>query len=498
MTHLSKSLTFNVCSRSNDTFDDLHLNYLLGFVKTSSLFRNLPLKFYSVVLLVVMGVNVIAQIIINSFLTILVTVGQDQLEQDLDYRSQLNGDLKTLLDVDSMQAQKNLEKLATIIGKKLGKEKSSIPETTMEKILNNDGQLSERIVKKVRQKGVLIVRNTIPSNLIHEWSGDLIQYLYNNQAFPKESNQTVYQVYWSKAQVAARQHPNMYKLQKALLRIWHTSGQSEVDVDLEQPVTYIDRLRIRQPNDSLVRQLPHIDGGGIERWQDGSYRKVYRHILEGDWKDFDPFEVDYRVIDNAGDTTFFRAFQGWLSLSSSKPGEGTLRVLPLLKEAIAYFLLRPFAPDVPSDLFPGTFPSSPLHVTEKWHRPLYEALVSIPPIGPGDTVWWHPDLIHAVESHHGGSSPNIVLCIPAGPECPINRHYLRKVRHALVMGTTPPDFPADDDYEVNFKDRATVEDLSTLGRTMMGLEQITGAAAAPSCASSSNIKSWSQQTRPEQ
>ena len=151
MTHLSKSLTFNVCSRSNDTFDDLHLNYLLGFVKTSSLFRNLPLRSYSVVLLVVMGVNVIAQIIINSFLTILVTVGQDQLEQDLDYRSQLNGDLKTLLDVDSMQAQKNLEKLATIIGKKLGKEKSSIPETTMEKILNNDGQLSERIVKKVRQ-----------------------------------------------------------------------------------------------------------------------------------------------------------------------------------------------------------------------------------------------------------------------------------------------------------------------------------------------------------
>ena len=497
MTHLSKSLTFNVCSRSNDTFDDLHLYYLLGFVKTSSLFRNLPLRSYSVVLLVVMGVNVIAQIIINSFLTILVTVGQDQLEQDLDYRSQLNGDLKTLLDVDSMQAQKNLEKLATIIGKKLGKEKSSIPETTMEKILNNDGQLSERIVKKVRQKGVLIVRNTIPSNLIHLWSGDLIQYLYNNQAFPKESNQTVYQIYWSKAQVAARQHPNMHKLQKALLRIWHTSGQSEVDVDLEQPVTYIDRLRIRQPNDSLVRQLPHIDGGGIERWQDGPYRKVYRHILEGDWKDFDPFEVDYRVIDNAGDTTFFRAFQGWLSLSSSKPGEGTLRVLPLLKEAIAYFMLRPFAPDVPSDLFPGTFPSNPLHVTEKWHRPLYEALVSIPRIGPGDTVWWHPDLIHAVESHHGGSSPNIVLCIPAGPECPINRHYLRKVRHALVMGTTPPDFPADD-YEVNFKDRATVEDLSTLGRTMMGLEQITGAAAAPSCASSSNTKSWSQQTRPEQ
>ena len=42
-----------------------------------------------------------------------------------------------------------------------------------------------------------------------------------------------------------------------------------------------------------------------------------------------------------------RAFQGWLSLSNSGPGRGTLRVLPLLREATAYWMLRPFLPDVP-------------------------------------------------------------------------------------------------------------------------------------------------------
>jgi hypothetical protein len=42
-----------------------------------------------------------------------------------------------------------------------------------------------------------------------------------------------------------------------------------------------------------------------------------------------------------------------MSLSHSRPGTGTLRVLPLLKESTAYWILRPFLPDVPKDLFPG-------------------------------------------------------------------------------------------------------------------------------------------------
>ena len=50
---------------------------------------------------------------------------------------------------------------------------------------------------------------------------------------------------------------------------------------------------------------------------------------------------------------YFRAFQGWMSLSHSRPGTGTLRVLPLLKESTAYWILRPFLSDVPKDLFPG-------------------------------------------------------------------------------------------------------------------------------------------------
>ena len=42
-----------------------------------------------------------------------------------------------------------------------------------------------------------------------------------------------------------------------------------------------------------------------------------------------------------GDITFFRAFQGWTAMTESGPGDGTLMLLPNVKEAMAYLLLRP-------------------------------------------------------------------------------------------------------------------------------------------------------------
>ena len=41
----------------------------------------------------------------------------------------------------------------------------------------------------------------------------------------------------------------------------------------------------------------------------------------------------------------------------------------------------------------------------------------IPKVQPGDTVWWHPDVIHAVEDHHQGSDYSNVMYIGAAPDC---------------------------------------------------------------------------------
>lgn len=166
-------------------------------------------------------------------------------------------------------------------------------------------------------------------------------------------------------------------------------------LNLSRPFTYVDRLSIRQPPEvsrTPPRVLPIVDNGGIERWQDPVYRQVYRQILDGRWEEYDPFEIDYRTEAVMGSRrTFFRAFQGWLAMSSLE--EGGLSVLPLLKEATAYWMLRPFGQDVPSEEFPGCSPGRMMGISKKWHEPLFEHLTRLPSLNPGDTVWWHPDVV---------------------------------------------------------------------------------------------------------
>ena len=32
-------------------------------------------------------------------------------------------------------------------------------------------------------------------------------------------------------------------------------------------------------------------------------------------------------------------------------------------------------------------------IDEKWHPMIFNNLVGIPTLNPGDSVWWHPDLV---------------------------------------------------------------------------------------------------------
>jgi hypothetical protein len=113
-----------------------------------------------------------------------------------------------------------------------------------------------------------------------------------------------------------------------------------------------------------------MDGGSVERWEDGDYREVYERILKGDWENFDAWNIgtfpfswlnvtdgvekrataNQAIYEGAGTCSCFRAMQGWTSLSNTGPTEGTLRVYPFLKEMSAYVMLRPlFAPKQPKE-----------------------------------------------------------------------------------------------------------------------------------------------------
>ena len=61
-------------------------------------------------------------------------------------------------------------------------------------------------------------------------------------------------------------------------------------------------------------------GGSIERWEDPFFRKCFENILNGNWKDHDPFALEGRLDARSSlygkpeQSSVFRTFQGWISM----------------------------------------------------------------------------------------------------------------------------------------------------------------------------------------
>jgi len=78
--------------------------------------------------------------------------------------------------------------------------------------------------------------------------------------------------------------------------------------------------------------------------------------------------------------------------------------------------------------------------------------------------------VHAVEDVHDGRGFSNVIYIGAAPRCAKNTAYLERQKEAFLKGESAPDF-APENYEVRFDGRATVDDMSELGRRQMGIER---------------------------
>ena len=162
----------------------------------------------------------------------------------------------------------------------------------------------------------------------------------------------------------------------------------------------------------------------------------------------------------------FRTFQGWTALTPQGPGDGTLQLVPIAN-SMAYILLRALQEDVADDDLCGAMPGRALSLKQEYHAPLFEALSLIPKMEAGDTVFWHSDVIHAVEDEHKGAGYSNVMYIGSVPGCEKNDEYLRRQLPSFLEGKSPPDFAADN-FEVDFTGRATTEDLTAMGMTQMG------------------------------
>jgi len=338
----------------------------------------------------------------------------------------------------------------------------------------------------IRQRGCLVIRNVFDDARVNDWNAELAQYLERNRYLDKlkkggavdnyfntlaSARPQIYGVFWSRPQMEARTDAAMAQAHRFLNRLWQFEGPEGRVFDPDTSLLYADRVRFRQPGDASLGLSAHVDSGSIERWIDPAYHgKVYRQVFGGDIERYDPFaawgRTETQEIPSPAVCRMFRSFQAWTALTAQGPGDGTLQLLPIA-DAMPFMLLRALQDDVPEDELCGAAACRAMMIVKEYHGLLLRGYGSIPQMQPGDTVWWHPDVLHGVEDVHRGQQHSSVMYIAPAPDCEKNRSYAALQRPAFEAGLSAPDF-APDHFETDFEGRFTPEALSPLGRRCMG------------------------------
>ena len=351
----------------------------------------------------------------------------------------------------------------------------------------NDPAALASFSSELRIRGAAIVRNVISPSEADQWTHETETYLGTNPEMRccPTRDPHLFGVYWTPAQIKGRAHPNVMATHRLVMKLWHSDDPSAL-VSTSQPVAYADRLRIQlggDMDDSSFSRNAHIEGGSVERWEPDGYGRggTYDRIWEGRWEEYDPWESSARLgvtsdlYNNAGTCSMFRMFQGWLSLSEMQEGEPRLMLCPMLKHSTAYFLLRPFfSPLVPaeacasmdeyfaadnwglepvqSSILHGALPSYTQELNSFLHPHLHlpQSMITVPRLGRGDYILWHPDLIYAIDRPATPdptlsflpppTSPTTIMYIPACPLTQTNALYLARQRKAFLLGHPSPDF----------------------------------------------------------
>lgn len=346
------------------------------------------------------------------------------------------------------------------------------------------GTVSEEALALLQRRGCVVVRGHFDRDQAEQWDRDIVEYVDGNHFFEKyagpaddffgdleASKPEIYPVYWSSAQMEARQHPRMARVQSFLNARWTSASEGRSWFDPDRDSLYPDRIRRRPPGADSGGLGTHLDPGTLDLWMTEGYQQTFRHLFDGDVAAYDPWDAAYRTeaAQFPGSTmcSAFRTFQGWTALSEMRSDQGVLHTVPIPK-AMAYLMLRPLLDDVPEDSMCGVKPNHTFPVSAQWHELLLDAVSGIPSVQPGDSVWWHCDMIHSVAPVTDQQGWGNVMYIPAAPWCRKNEEYAALVREAFLAGRSPHDFP-EEDYEVSWPDRFAPEQLNEIGRRGLGL-----------------------------
>ncbi|CAM1502654.1 Fc.00g074300.m01.CDS01 [Cosmosporella sp. VM-42] len=345
--------------------------------------------------------------------------------------------------------------------------------------------------QKLKGVGCSVVRNIYSSQQAGEWFKNLKDYVAANRHWPVETP-FILNLYYSPTQVAARSRPHQQKLSEELNALWH----DDTGTGSPEPLSYADGIRIRPLGVPFYGLGPHIDAGSLSRWADTTYQLAYEAVFSGNPELLGNYDLTHRKSANqayfpgSAHSRVLRCFQGWTTLTSTGPRQGSLMLYPNVKWIIAYVVLRPFfkQPEAEDDTMDATKwefdPSEPwfqgsfradsqlLSPSSHPHLRLKDCLVSIPRMNAGDTIRWHSDMCHAVEVEHSGGHDASVAYIAATPRTEENKSYIKGQLEDFLNGLPPEDFrkgPRERDFSL-FTGEGSI--AGEAGRRAMGFDLI--------------------------
>jgi hypothetical protein len=345
------------------------------------------------------------------------------------------------------------------------------------------GTVAPDQLARLRRCGCLVVRGHFGRSQALGWDRGIVDYVESNRFFetyrgPGDdffgsvgSRPEIYPIYWSPAQMQARQSDRMARVQAFLNAQWTSQSDGVQWFDPRRDSLYPDRIRRRPEGADSAGLGPHLDPGALDLWMTQAYQQAFRHLFDGTVEAYDPWDAAHRTSgpQYRGSTmcSAFRTFQGWTALSDMAHDQGVLHAVPI-PEAMGYLMLRPLLSDVADDDMCGVTTNQVFPASDTWHSLLTGALTGIPDVRAGDSVWWHCDMIHSVAPVQNQKGWGNVMYIPAAPWCPRNEQYAAAVREAFSTGSSPRDFP-DENYERDWPDRFQPGDLNETGRRGLGL-----------------------------
>ncbi len=227
------------------------------------------------------------------------------------------------------------------------------------------GAVPPETVALVRRRGCAVIRGHFAEDRARAWDRSAVDYVDANHFFDdyrgpaddffdtlEMSKPEIYPIYWSHAQMEARQDPRMATVQSFLNARWTHESEGRSWFDPDRDTLYPDRLRRRPPGADSGGLGTHLDPGTLDLWMTEGYQQHFRHLFSGDFAAYDPWDAAYRTeaAQYPGSTmcSAFRTFQGWTALSEMRNDQGVLHTVPIPK-AMGYLMLRPLLADVDAE-----------------------------------------------------------------------------------------------------------------------------------------------------